>query len=1049
MQRNTRRLSAIAFTMPLGAMVVSLSGCSITGGSKGIAERTAAVPTGEWLDARANVYSGSTQASTSLDIDSTGNLVVVWDSRRQQDGQYGVYARLLNAAGEPLSDEVQVNEFVPGAQMDPAVASGASGSWIVWTSYGQDAQGGAILARRFDANLQPMTGEIILSDAKAGNQSDPAIAINERGEANVVWNTTGADIDGTRVEGRIIDGNGSILLRAFAIEPPSGAIDSLPSVATAGDEFIVAWSRRTEGADSSHVHAAHVTAQGDVAHHINVTADSTFAGGENIEPAVAAGASGEFVVVWHHAGAGENNHRVVMQRFGRDGATVHSAVFASSVDAGWVGGAAVALDGDDRALVAWNQWGLDGDGLGIAAKWFAADGSSSGDSFTVSRHAAGHQAMTMACNARRLVCTERGQIALAWSGDGGFDDDSAANVSVYLPASVAVMQPTDTVLASAASAPPMTPIPPTFDPNWEPLPPLEDPGDGASGSFVGINFTGWTPPDPELAVGPNHLVGITNGAIAFFDKSTGANLFQDEIEDSFGFWGAQGATGFCFDPEVLFDPHSNRFFAMCCERASNGLSYYLFAVSDDSNPMGTWHKYRIHTPVDNDIDSPNLAVDDTVVYLSADFFGPDKYGIIMINKAVVMAGGVIDATNSRTHLFSGASEQSMGLPQNYDTNAPAGYIIQSAENGNPNGITFSEVRFHAIQNQLSAPTRVSIDIAVPAYTYPNQPPQMGTANRPFLFEPRFWSCAVVGGSMWAVHHVNNVRCRARWYEFDMRGWPDSGQNPLLVQSGELDYGGSVHTFFPSIAADTAGNAAIIFARSSPTEFISMCGTYRLSSDALGTMRPMEFIKVSTVPYTGANRWGDYSGVEPDPTTTDGFTSFWGMHEWTDSSNAWRTWIARIDTAPEIATLTDVAVQFGTLISGGLPEILDSDDARLRVRSAPGFIAQEANVLDIRVGAETTNLSAAALNISVEGRLNNPGGTSRWRLRNWSNNQLEQVHQHAIGTTETVVSLNNIPATNRIRQTDGRIELSLRQFMVATFTAQGFDSFTDHVIIAPQ
>jgi predicted aconitase with swiveling domain len=66
-------------------------------------------------------------------------------------------------------------------------------------------------------------------------------------------------------------------------------------------------------------------------------------------------------------------------------------------------------------------------------------------------------------------------------------------------------------------------------------------------------------------------------------------VFQDEIEDSFGFWGSVGATNFVFDPEVLYDQRSGRFFAMANERSSSGGSYFLLAVSDDSNPEGAWH----------------------------------------------------------------------------------------------------------------------------------------------------------------------------------------------------------------------------------------------------------------------------------------------------------------------------------------------------------------------------------------------------------------------------------------------------------------------------
>ena len=147
-----------------------------------------------------------------------------------------------------------------------------------------------------------------------------------------------------------------------------------------------------------------------------------------------------------------------------------------------------------------------------------------------------------------------------------------------------------------------------------------------------------------MAAGPGQVVVIANGEIAFFDKD-GTNTFRDEIEDSFGFWGSLGTTNFVFDPEVIYDPHTDRFMAMANERSSSGPgnSYYLLAISDDSDPNGLWHKYRINaTPTASggkDIDSPNIAVDDEVIYLTADFFNPDRLHVMMVDKASVIDGG--------------------------------------------------------------------------------------------------------------------------------------------------------------------------------------------------------------------------------------------------------------------------------------------------------------------------------------------------------------------------------------------------------------------------
>ena len=165
--------------------------------------------------------------------------------------------------------------------------------------------------------------------------------------------------------------------------------------------------------------------------------------------------------------------------------------------------------------------------------------------------------------------------------------------------------------------------PPTFDIDWIQDNYNEDKNilDREDFGFWGINYTGWTPPDPIIASGPEHLVAMTNGAIAFFQKD-GTKDYQDEIEDVFGFWGEQGATGFVFDPEVIYDPYADRFMAMACERAPGSLSYFLLAISDDMDPNGMWHKYRfdVTSLAGGDIDSPNIAVDSEAIYLTADFF---------------------------------------------------------------------------------------------------------------------------------------------------------------------------------------------------------------------------------------------------------------------------------------------------------------------------------------------------------------------------------------------------------------------------------------------
>jgi len=206
---------------------------------------------------------------------------------------------------------------------------------------------------------------------------------------------------------------------------------------------------------------------------------------------------------------------------------------------------------------------------------------------------------------------------------------------------------------------------------------------------------------------------------------------------------------------------------------------------------------------------------------------------------------------------------------------------------------------------------------------------MGTSSRPELFEARFWSCVYRNGSLWAVHHEGSSRVRARWYEIATNGWPSAdGALPEVVQTGQIDGGAGVRTFFPSIAVDEFGNAAITTARSASNEYISMSRAVRQASDPLGEFQPIEFVRESSGPY-GFGRWGDYSGTVPDPAQPG---VFWGHHEYTPGGNSWNTWVASYTVAlpcPGDAN-GDGVVNFADIVAvisawgpcGGCPEDFD-------------------------------------------------------------------------------------------------------------------------------
>lgn len=147
---------------------------------------------------------------------------------------------------------------------------------------------------------------------------------------------------------------------------------------------------------------------------------------------------------------------------------------------------------------------------------------------------------------------------------------------------------------------------------------------------------------------------------------------------------------------------------------------------------------------------------------------------------------------------------------------------------------------------------------------------------------------------------------------------------------------------------------------------------------------------------------------------------------------------------QAATLNDYNLLFGTYISGEIAQAQVSDNTYLRLRSQPGFTAQQPNLMRVNFGLTSPLASPAFLDLMVESRLNQLGGQSQLSLRNWATNGFQLVHQYAPTNTDQTVSVFDLSGANRVRASDQRIELRVNNFALVTFTSSGFHTFFDLV-----
>ena len=96
------------------------------------------------------------------------------------------------------------------------------------------------------------------------------------------------------------------------------------------------------------------------------------------------------------------------------------------------------------------------------------------------------------------------------------------------------------------------------------------------------------PPDTQGAVGIDKVFTNTNSNYRVHDKATGAALSTVSADT---FWLGSGGTGF-FDPRIVFDPINQRWILAMDSNSVSPTSSIEIAVSQTSDPQGTYNMYR-------------------------------------------------------------------------------------------------------------------------------------------------------------------------------------------------------------------------------------------------------------------------------------------------------------------------------------------------------------------------------------------------------------------------------------------------------------------------
>ncbi len=853
------------------------------------------------LEVQANTFQSNRQVDPAVAVSPTGEVLTAWGSRFQELGSFGVFAQLLDARGRLLTTEIHVNTTLPGYQGKPAVTFLPDGTaWIAWQSVAPDPALCGIFARHYGwteaadggRHFGPLSEEIGIDAGLGNNPADVALTAVEDGWL-AAWAVDAAE--GTRqVRAQRFDPAGRAACEAFRLGD-QGIREALVSLDSAPGGAVAVWSEADFDGDP--VRLAGALLRGAEMQRFEVASARD---GLHVEPCVSAAADGSFVVAFMSSQDGET-YTAAARRFGADGQPRGAAFGVDAGGSDYRNGALVATAPDGGFVVAYNSvepkfFPEIGERpelpSSIRAQRFAADGTRIGAPFRLNQNDEGEQTLQVGVNARHFLWGGQGQLVAAWQGAIADGDGHGIGLTMIVPEALQPAAPPEIARLAAVVDAKVSDVytdaaqaPPIYNPYFVPGPyvPPPPPAAGSAGGFQSNSNTGWYPPDPDLAVGANHVVSVVNGEVGIWTKS-GTKTFGQSLVS---FWSSVGAGTFVFDPVALYDAQSGRYIIAAADGAGSGDAICI-AASDDGDPNGTWYKYRFPTSgTCNFLDFPNLGVNNETIFLCGDCFSGGGNRIFMWDKSKVLNN--LSVTMKNVQAATGT--QSLGNTKNYDGDS-VGYFCTTYSGSS------TKLKIQAVRNANTSPTLSTYSLTVPSFSNPNDAVQKGTSNRADTIDFRIKNGVVRNNYLWVCHNNgNNGRSSVRWYQIDLNGWPNSGSNPTLVQSGDIDPGSGNYTWFGDINVTSTNDAVIAMNRSSSTQYISIEFASRKASDANGTMQALQQLQISTAPETGS-RYGDYSGLEQDPGSD---THFWSAHEYITSG--WRVWIGEIELSDAVLDLT--------------------------------------------------------------------------------------------------------------------------------------------------
>jgi len=409
------------------------------------------------------------------------------------------------------------------------------------------------------------------------------------------------------------------------------------------------------------------------------------------------------------------------------------------------------------------------------------------------------------------------------------------------------------------------------------------------------------PSDSTGAIGTTRYIELVNAKAAVYNRTSNTPTASGSLLTLTG-CATQLCTDNVFDPQVIWDPGTNRFFYAADDVVSARKNLLDFGFSTSATPTlsaGSWCRYSLNFG-STFPDYPKLGDTRDFQLIGVNEFNGTKFAgshIAWMSKppsgSTCPSASAFKVGQTGTLKNANGTDAFTPVPGNQIDTGGTGWAVARPAGIPSTGATFLTL-FKVTKSSTGAATIPTTGTAVPvsAYKMPASAPQPGTSFKLDTLDGRNTQAVLAvdpahGGvqALWTQHTVfGGAGAEVRWYEI----------NPAthsLIQHGTVS-SSSLFTFDAAVSPDRrvngttsmfGGDMVIDVVQSSATVLPTIKVASKVGTGAISTLTT---VATSSAPDTGFDcaqsmthlcRWGDYAAATPDPSSpTTGATGLvWG------------------------------------------------------------------------------------------------------------------------------------------------------------------------------